>query len=113
VFDTKGDKWLMEEGLKNVNTIITKLTKDSPTTPLITLECNQEVYICTILFDCKSMTQEYASNFFTPFHKDIGYLYGLFVEPYLCQAIMDKLRGTISMSLKTEGKVAITIRSRA
>lgn len=108
-FETQGDLWLLNEGLIYLKQIVDRLNTQS--TPKLKLWKENHKYCFQVSFKADKMKQSYAEQFFTPFQKEIGHVFGLYFEPYLCQTIMDKLRGRISMKLNGDQVVEILVES--
>lgn len=111
-FKTDGDVWLLEEGIMHLKEIYEKLTTDKVEAPELFISLENEVYIFNIKFKSTTMKNFDVNNFFTPFNKNISYFYNLHFEPFLCQAIMDKIKGKIQMQKVEEDKIMITIYSK-
>lgn len=111
-FYTQGDKWLLEEGARDIRTIFDKLSSRNPSLPEIKIFKEQEVFIMSLTFEGKLMETKHIDTFFEPYNKDVSFLYDLYSEPYLSRLIMDKIKGSITISIIEKEILNITVRSK-
>ncbi|MBY0425241.1 MAG: 7TM-DISM domain-containing protein, partial [Cytophagales bacterium] len=111
-FNTEGDIWLLEEGIIHIKEIYEKLKTDKISPPELSLRIENDAFVFTILFKSATMKDFDVNNFFTPFNKNMSYFYNLHFEPFLCQAIMDKIKGKIQMQKMGDDKIMITVSSK-
>lgn len=111
-FNALVDNEMLTEGMHNLHTIFLKLRKNATVFPAFKLEINGNIFLFSYTFESKFIDDKYLNVFFSPFHKDIAYLYDLKSEPYLCRRIMDKLHGDIAIHKISDSIISFTIASK-
>lgn len=111
-FNALVDYDMLKEGMDNLHAIFLKLRKNASVSPRFELEISGNIFLFSYSFHSKYIDDKYLNVFFSPFHKDIAYLYDLKSEPYLCRRIMDKLHGDIAIHRISDTQIAFTIASK-
>jgi hypothetical protein len=110
-FDTQADVTLLTEGMKNLYAIYSKMRKNDTTIPQLSMSINGFAFMFTLAFESKNLDDKYLDNFFAPYQKDMGYLFNLTSEPYMCRRIMDKLHGNVTIEKIKDNIIAFTVTS--
>ena len=99
-------------GMENLNVIYEKIRLNDKVIPHLKIDIIDEIFIFTYSFKSKAFDKKYIPVFFSPYQKDLSFLYNLSSEPYICRRIMDKLHGDISFSKISESEVAFIVSSK-
>lgn len=111
-YNSKADIEMLTLGMENLNVIYEKLRLNDTVIPHLKIDIIDEIFIFTCSFKSKSFDKKYIPVFFSPYQKDLSFLYNLSSEPYICRRIMDKLHGDISFSKISESEVAFIVSSK-
>jgi hypothetical protein len=111
-YNSKADVQMLTMGMENLNQIFEKLRLNASVVPHLKIDIIDDVFVFTFSFEAKSMDKKYIPVFFSPYQKDLSFLYNLSSEPYICRRIMDKLHGDISLSKISESTLAFFVSSK-
>ncbi|MGN6647590.1 MAG: histidine kinase [Cytophaga sp.] len=111
-YNSKADVEMLTIGMENLNQIFEKLRLNASVVPHLKIDIIDDVFVFTFSFEAKFMDKKYIPVFFSPYQKDLGFLYNLSSEPYICRRIMDKLHGDISLSKISDSTLAFFVSSK-
>ncbi len=111
-FDTLADVALLTEGMKNLYAIYSKMRRFDNTSPQLSMSINGFSFMFALAFESKKLDDKYLDNFFAPYQKDMGYLFNLTSEPYMCRRIMDKIHGNVSIEKINDNRIVFTVTSQ-
>ena len=111
-FMAQVDIAMLTEGMNNLYSIYKKLRRNDSIEPDLALDITGNIFTFKLSFESKNIDDKYLSVFFAPYHKDLGFLYDLTSEPYICRRIMDKLHGDISIHKINNSQISFTVASR-
>jgi|GEM_PF-4162190 len=110
-FNTLVDKEMLTEGMNNLYVIFEKLRLNTSVVPGLALDITGKIFTFTLSFDSKPLDDKYLNIFFAPYQRDLGFLFGLTSEPYICRRIMDKLHGDVSIHKLSDSRLSFTVAS--
>lgn len=111
-YNSKADTEMLTIGMENLNIIFDKLKLNDSIVPNLKIDIIDEIFIFTFSFESKFFDKKYIPVFFSPYQKDLSFLYNLSSEPYICRRVMDKLHGDISISKISESEIAFIVSSK-
>ena len=111
-YNSKADVEMLSIGMDNLNQIFEKLKLNASVVPHLKIDIIDDVFVFTFSFEAKFIDKKYIPVFFSPYQKDLSFLYNLSSEPYICRRIMDKLHGDISLSRISDSTLAFFVSSK-
>ncbi len=111
-YNSKADVEMLSIGMDNLNQIFEKLKLNASVVPNLKIDIIDDLFVFTFSFESKFLDKKYIPVFFSPYQKDLGFLYNLSSEPYICRRIMDKLHGDISLSKISDSTLAFFVSSK-
>ena len=110
-FKTHADVTMLTEGMNNLYSIYEKLRLSQNSARKLTLSRIGSIFSFTFTFESINLDDKYLNVFFAPYQKDLGYLYDLTSEPYICRRIMDKLHGDVSIHKINDNTLSFRVAS--
>ena len=111
-YNSKADIEMLTLGMENLNSIFEKLKLNASVIPHLKIDIIDEIFIFTFSFEAKFLDKKYIPVFFSPYQKDLSFLFNLSSEPYICRRIMDKLHGDISITKNSDSQISFIVSSK-